>query len=161
MEENKSNNSEDLDSQGSQREPAAMRRGQEFTEKDIMTAYFAGPVTFNGPVTYVCESKEATKLLERDLKSATDHHQVKVEELCHFVHPAVDSSTEWLIHEEIKRLVERHRMQEICAYLLQMKKEKKVLLPQSPSAAYEELVRMGMPQGEGFTEVTFRKYYNN
>jgi hypothetical protein len=31
----------------------------------------------------------------------------------------------------------------------------------SPSAAYAELVRMGMPSGEGFSESTFRKYYSN
>ena len=83
------------------------------------------------------------------------------DELCHFVHPSVDSSQEWQIHNEIKRLVKRQRIQEICQYLLQLKKENKVLLPQSPSAAYEELVRLGMPNGEGFNESTFRKYYSN
>ena len=30
-----------------------------------------------------------------------------------------------------------------------------------PSVAYAELVRMGMPSGEGFSESTFRKYYSN
>ena len=40
-----------------------------------------------------------------------------------------------------------------------MKKEKKILLPQSPSIAYAELVRMGMPSKEGFNEKTFFKHY--
>ena len=44
---------------------------------------------------------------------------------------------------------------------LQMMKENKILLPPNPSVAYAELVRMGMPCGEGFTESTFRKYYRN
>ena len=84
----------------------------------------------------------------------------EAEELCHFVHPSIDSSKEWEIHEEIKRLVRRQGIQEICAYLKQMAAEKKILLPPMPSTAYAELVRMGMPTGEGFNESTFRKYYN-
>ena len=42
----------------------------------------------------------------------------------------------------------------------QVRRDNKILLPQSPSSAYTELVRMGMPNGEGFNELTFRKYYN-
>ena len=82
------------------------------------------------------------------------------EELFHFINPSVDSTQEWRVHDEVKRLVKRQGIQEICAYLLQMRKDNKVLLPQSPSTAYAELVRMGMPNGEGFNENTFRKYYN-
>ena len=83
------------------------------------------------------------------------------EELCHFVHPSVDSQQEWQVHNEIKRLVARQGIQEICRHLQQMRKDNKVLLPQSPSSAYTELVRMGMPNGEGFNESTFRKYYSS
>ena len=61
----------------------------------------------------------------------------------------------------MKRLVKCNGVQEICSYLKQMAAEKKVLLPQMPSVAYAELVRMGMPSGEGFNESTFRKYYVN
>ena len=85
--------------------------------------------------------------------------EVQAEELCHFVHPSVDSQQEWTIHNEIKRLVTRQSLPEICQYLLKMRKDNKILLPPSPSAAYEELIRMGMPRGEGFSESTFRKYY--
>lgn len=83
------------------------------------------------------------------------------QDLCHFVHPAVDSRQEWQVHEEVRRLASRQGIQEICRHLQQMRKENKVLLPQSPSAAYAELVRMGMPSGEGFNESTFRKYYSH
>ena len=43
---------------------------------------------------------------------------------------------------------------------MRLKNDNKVLLPSTPSPVYAELVRMGMPNGEGFNEVTFRKYYN-
>ena len=81
------------------------------------------------------------------------------EELCHFIHPAVDYQQEWQIHDEVKRLAMRQGIKEICQHLLQMSKDKKLLLPQSPLAAYVEMVRMGMSQGAGFNEKTFQKYY--
>ena len=81
------------------------------------------------------------------------------EELFHFVHPSVLGGEEWRIHGEVKNLVRRQGIQEICAYLKQMADEKKILLPQSPSVAYAELVRMGMSSSEGFNEKTFQKYY--
>ena len=87
-------------------------------------------------------------------------HEI-TEEPCLFIHPSIDSNQEWQIHHEIKRLVKRQRIQDICLYLRQMRKENKVLLPQSPSVAYAELVRMGMPQGEGYNENTLRKYYTH
>jgi hypothetical protein len=40
-----------------------------------------------------------------------------------------------------------------------MSVDSKALLPLSPTVAYVELVRMGMPDGEGFSEKTFQKYY--
>lgn len=95
-----------------------------------------------------------------DQSSPQAHHQPD-EELFHFIHPSVDEDQEWAIHREVKRLVKRNGVQEICSYLKQMSAEKKVLLPQMPSVAYAELVRMGMPSGEGFNESTFRKYYDN
>lgn len=82
------------------------------------------------------------------------------EELFHFVHPELDEEEAWRIHDAVKRVVKRQGVQMICLYLSQLKKDNKVLLPPNPSAAYAELVRMGMPDGEGFNEATFRKYYN-
>ena len=84
---------------------------------------------------------------------------IQREQLFHFIHPAVDSRQEWQIHDEVKHLVARQGIQEICHYLKLMVVDRKILLPQSPSIAYEELVRMGMPSGSGFNEKTFQKYY--
>jgi hypothetical protein len=81
------------------------------------------------------------------------------EELFHFIHPSVDSREEWQIHEEVKRLVTRQGIQEICQYLKQLADDRKILLPQNAERAYNELVRMGMPDGEGYSLKTFQKYY--
>ena len=81
-------------------------------------------------------------------------------ELFHFVHPELDDEEAWRVHDAVKRVVKLQGLQMICQYLSQLRGENKVLLPPNPSAAYTELVRMGMPNGEGFSETTFRKYYN-
>ena len=81
------------------------------------------------------------------------------EELFHFIHPEVEDSEEVKIHQAVKKLVSRFGIQQICDYLSQMASEKKILLPQKPNVAYDELVRMGMPNGEGFALKTFEKYY--
>lgn len=86
--------------------------------------------------------------------------QERNEELFHFIHPEIEDGEAWRIHDAVKRVVKHQGIQMICQYLLQLRNEKKVLLPPNPSAAYTELVRMGMPDGEGFNETTFRKYYN-
>lgn len=81
------------------------------------------------------------------------------EEMCHFIHPSLDDEEGWKVHEEIKRLVSRQGVQEICSHLLELSRADKILLPQMPSVAYKEFVRMGMPNGEGFNEKTFQKHY--
>ncbi len=74
---------------------------------------------------------------------------------------AVDIDEEGrLIHEEIKRLVKRNGVQMICEYLQRMAREEKILLPPNPSTAYAELVRLGMPTGEGYSEKHFRNHYS-
>lgn len=91
----------------------------------------------------------------------SDKGQERKEELFHFIHPSIEEKEEWLIHDEVKRLVRRQGLQEICLYLKQMADDKKILLPQNQGRAYAELVRMGMPSGDGFNEKTFQKYYKH
>ena len=43
--------------------------------------------------------------------------------------------------------------------LIHLARDKKILLPINPSTVYAELVRMGMPKGEGFSEKYFTKNY--
>ena len=81
------------------------------------------------------------------------------EELFKFIHPSICGDDELKIHQEVKRLVTHQKVPEICAYLKYLKQKGKVLLPSSPVGMYEELVRLGMPNGDGFTEKHFRNYY--
>ena len=94
------------------------------------------------------------------LQQPAINKQERNEDLFHFVHPELDEAEAWRTHDAVKRVVKLQGIQMICQYLTQLKNEKKALLPPSPSAAFAELVRMGMPDGEGFNETTFRKYYN-
>lgn len=107
------------------------------------------------------------KVYGKDVQNSGEVHPQPVgdnkerkEELFHFVHPELGDEEAWRIHDAVKRVVKLQGIQMICQYLSQLKNENKVLLPPNPSAAYTELVRMGMPNGEGFSETTFRKYYN-
>ena len=109
---------------------------------------------------------KANPIIDAEVVKTTDtcqsstNSQQRNEALFHFVHPELDETEAWRIHDAVKRIVKLQGIQMICQYLVQLKDEKKVLLPPNPSAAYAELVRMGMPDGEGFNEATFRKYYN-
>ncbi len=102
--------------------------------------------------------EQTQKAGKTSAKATTSDHQ---EEMFHFIHPSLDDEEGWKIHNEVKRLVARQGIQEICQYLSQLSAEKMILLPKMPSVAYEELVRMGMPSDGGFNENTFRKYYFN
>ena len=105
------------------------------------------------------KNAESTDEEQQD-DSDNENEGQRNEALFHFVHPELDEAEAWRIHNAVKRVVKLQGIQMICQYLVQLKNEKKVLLPPNPSAAYIELVRMGMPDGEGFNETTFRKYYN-
>ncbi len=85
--------------------------------------------------------------------------QPRNEERFHFVHPELDDEEAWRIHDAVKRLVEHHKVVDICMFLKELKNKGKILLPQSSSTAYTELVRMGMPSGEGFSEKHFSNSY--
>ena len=113
-----------------------------------------------------CDDVKANPIVDAEVVKTTDtcqsstNSQQRNEALFHFVHPELDDAEAWRIHDAVKRIVKLQGIQMICQYLVGLKDEKKVLLPPNPSAAYTELVRMGMPDGEGFNETTFRKYYN-
>lgn len=131
-------------------------------EKDSQCQVFNGNVTgcvFAMPGSTVTQQAGQAAVEEVKEEAPAARQEVRDERLCMFVHPSVSSAMEWQIHDEVKRLVSRQRIQDICQYLFQMKEEKMVLLPQNAERAYQELVRMGMPNGEGFNLKTFMKYY--
>ena len=87
--------------------------------------------------------------------SASDHQK----ELFHFVHPEIEEEEAWHIHKAVKRLVQYQKVPEICAYLKNLAEKNELLLPPNPSFVYEELVRLGMPTGEGYSDKYFAACY--
>lgn len=136
-------------------------------EKDSNCQVFNAPVTgvFAMPgSTVIQQNRQASDHVDEKGKDKSgtppeQHIPKREEKLCLFVHPSIDDEQSWQIHDEIKRLVARQGVQEICQYLLQLSKDRKILLPQSPTAAYDELVRLGMPNGDKYNIKTFSKYY--
>ena len=134
-------------------------------EKDSHCQVFNGPVTncvFAMPGSTVTQ-QAAPPPPEPTEESAppTAPPTERDEEMCIFVHPKMENDEQgWKIHDEVKRLVARQGIQEICAYLKQMSQEGRILLPPTPGNVYKELVRMGMPNGEGFSLKTFQKHYS-
>ena len=82
------------------------------------------------------------------------------EELFHFIHPSLDDDEGWKIHNEVKRLVRRMSIPDIIKYLRKLESENIILMPTVSSVAYDELVRMGMPNTGGFSKEHFRKQYH-
>ena len=124
---------------------------------------------FNGDITGCVFAMPGSSVVQHGAKNTNDNDnevefkdskvQEFKEELFHFVHPEIDDEEAWQIHNSVKRLVTRQGIQEICNHLFEMKKDGKLLLPVSPMVAYEEVVRMGMPNGEGYSLKTFQRYY--
>lgn len=112
-----------------------------------------GATVNQSPVQQVDAVKDDRKITEPIVATACN------EELFKFIHPAITGEEERMIHEQVKKLVTRQGIQEICQYLTKLESEGKIYLPQSADKAYTELVRMGMSDGEGFSKKTFMKYY--
>lgn len=85
--------------------------------------------------------------------------QERDEERFHFVHPELDDEEAWHIHDTMKRLVAYQKVPEICAYLKELKQKGKVMLPSVSAVMYKELVRLGMPTGDGYSEKHFSNSY--
>lgn len=81
------------------------------------------------------------------------------EELSLFIHPSLDDEEGWKIHNELKRLVRRQSLADIIKHLRKLESNNIVLMPIVSSVAYDELVRLGMPNTGGFSKEHFRKQY--
>ena len=103
--------------------------------------------------------KATVKLNENDNLNLNKEEGQHDEELFHFVHPELDETEAWRIHDAIKRVVANYRIPDICAFLKEQKQNGKLMLPSNPSNMYNELVRLGMPNGEGFSEKNFSNSY--
>ena len=123
---------------------------------DIRDCVFAMP---GSQVTQQATPKPSVANEPKEQEQQVDNSPKREGKPTFFIHPSVEADQEWLIHDEIVRLVARQGIQEICKYLTQLSDDKKVLLPQNAEKAYNELVRLGMPSSEGYRLKTFMKYY--
>ena len=96
-----------------------------------------------------------------DSEEEADNKEPEEEELFHFIHVEIEEEEARRIHRAIKRLVANYRIPDICAYLKEQKQKGKLMLPSNPSNMYDELVRLGMPNGEGFSDKNFSNIYNS
>ena len=126
---------------------------------------FSGDITVNGPMFDIHDNehvyigrpdKRVTKINDSGVKKENVERN---EERFHFVHPEIEDEEAWRIHQSIKRLVAYQKIPEICAYLKELKQKGKVLLPSVAAVMYNELVRLGMPTGDGYSEKHFSNSY--
>ena len=127
--------------------------GQHIDHVDVINFSMDGDGTFHfGNVEGVKMDEGGSKM--EDVRSKKEE-----EELFHFVHPEIEDEEAWQIHNSIKRLVTCQRVPEICAYLKELKQKRKVMLPSVSAVMYNELVRLGMPTSEGYSEKHFSNNY--
>lgn len=95
--------------------------------------------------------------MQADSEEGENNEEPPEGERFHFIHVEIEDEEAWRIHRAIKRLVANYRIPDICAYLKEQNQKGKLMLPSNPSVMYSELVRLGMPKDEGFSE----KYFSN
>lgn len=96
---------------------------------------------------------------DEDSEVGVDNAKPAEEERFRFIHVEIEDEEAWRIHRAIKRLVVNYSIPDICEYLKELKKNGKVMLPSNSTLMYNELVRLGMPTGEGYTEKHFKNNY--
>ena len=137
----------------------------EKNNSNIPDITFSGDITVNGPMFDIHDNehvyigrpdKRVTKINDSGVKKENVERN---EERFHFVHPEIEDEEAWRIHQSIKRLVAYQKIPEICAYLKELKQKGKVQLPSVAAVMYNELVRLGMPTGDGYSEKHFSNSY--
>ena len=137
----------------------------EKNNSNIPDITFSGDITVNGPMFDIHDNEHVyigrpdervTKINDSGVKKENVERN---EERFHFVHPEIEDEEAWRIHQSIKRLVAYQKIPEICAYLKELKQKGKVLLPSVSAVLYNELVRLGMPTGDGYSEKHFSNSY--
>lgn len=132
-------------------------------EKDSNCQVFNGDIRdciFAMPGSQVSQQAAPQSPVDNNAENTPlgNNHEIN-EERFHFIHPEIEDEEAWRIHDAVKRLVAYQKIPEICAYLKELKQKGKVMLPSVSTVMYNELVRLGMPLGEGYTEKHFSNSY--
>jgi hypothetical protein len=80
-----------------------------------------------------------------------------------YIHPSIISESEKRqIHGEIQNIVRSLPLREVCRYLRQMYKDKRVYLNVKIDAMFDELHRLGLPDENtpGYSFNNFKNYFN-
>lgn len=135
--------------------------------KSLPGITFTGDISVHGPMFDIHDNEHVHigRSVEEAVNKEGDEKKVvaeeRDEEQFHFIHPEIEDEEAWRIHKAIKRLVAHQKVPEICAYLKEKKQEGKLYLPPNPSFVYEELKRLGMPTGDGYSDKYFAGCYKN
>ena len=119
-----------------------------FFAEDVTPEYNSSPASDNRP--------------KNDFSSVRPESNSDIP-LFKYIHPSVIAEDEKRqIHLEIQNLVRHLPLPEICKYLRQMYKQKRVYLNVRTDAMFDELHRMGMPDesNQGFSQKNFQNYFN-
>lgn len=126
----------------------------QITDKPIVNVY--GNVVGTQYVGYAPEGQPSSPKPDG---AHEERKEERREERFHFVHPELDDDEAWHVHDAVKRVVAHQRLPEICAYLKELKQKGKVMLPSNSTLMYNELGRLGMPTGDGYSEKHFSNCY--
>lgn len=113
-------------------------------------------VTINGAVSNIPDIVRS--FFVEDVKPVEDEA-----DFFKYIHPSITSlEKKKQISGEVKNLVRSLPLPEICRYLRQMYKDKRVYLNVKADAMFDELHRMGMPDEsvQGFSQKNFLNYFN-
>ena len=114
-------------------------------------------------ITIIVLSHNSTVAKIQKSLTQTPFHEVNDIPLFKYIHPSVtDDEERRKINREIENLVQNLPLNEICKYLRQMYKEKRVYLNVKLEAMFDELQRLGMPDEntQGFSYKTFQNCFN-
>lgn len=103
-----------------------------------------------------CKTEEIYPIDENS-SSINDIHLFK------YIHPSITSEKEQKqISGEVQNLVQNFPLPEVCRYLRQMYKDKRVYLNVKIEAMFDELHRLGLPSEEtpGYSFKNFKNYFN-
>ena len=106
---------------------------------------------------------EVSDIVKSCMAEDTTPDTIPSQDLFKYIHPTVTDENEKVkIHREVQNLVQHFPLSEICRYMRQMYKEKRVYLNVKSEAMFEELHRLGLPDAStpGYSLKNFLNFFN-
>lgn len=128
--------------------------------------YFAPGAVYNDnhkEFTFNTSASNAAEILKTALAEEVSPVEENALPLFKYIHPSITSEKEQKqISGEVQNLVQNFPLPEVCRYLRQMYKDKRVYLNVKIEAMFDELHRLGLPSEEtpGYSFKNFKNYFN-